>query len=147
VAFSLACTSGMITFISPVRLFGIWVMTLAMASESEPWTLTISAVCCPMSKNGVNRDVGCDAAYLAGAGGCIVSLIGNRDDLECQSGSMSMMEPVSILVCVWGHKDAGRNPSSRTLSMAAVFHGPACFIQAEKGMGFSIMAPARGSSR
>ena len=59
----------------------------------------------------MNGDVGCDAAYLAGAGGCIVSLIGNRDYPECQSGSVSMVEAVSVLVCVWGHEDAGTEQS------------------------------------
>ena len=61
----------------------------------------------PHVRDGVNGDVGCDAASLAGAGGCIVSRIGDRNDPESQSGSMSMMEAVSILVCVWGHEDAG----------------------------------------
>ena len=52
----------------------------------------------------VNGDVGCDAADLAKVGGCIVSLIGNRDDSECQSGSMSKVEAVSVLVCVGAMK-------------------------------------------
>ena len=51
-AFSLTCAYGMTTFILPERLFGIWDMTLVLASGSEPWTSTISAVWWPMSGMG-----------------------------------------------------------------------------------------------
>jgi hypothetical protein len=40
-----------------------------------------------------------------------------------------------------------RYPSSLTSMVAAVRQGPACSMLAEEGMGFSMMAPARGSSR
>jgi hypothetical protein len=43
---------GMAAFILPERLLGIWDMTLAMASGSDPWTSAISAVCGPMSGMG-----------------------------------------------------------------------------------------------
>ena len=61
----------------------------------------------PHVRDGVNGDVGCDAASLAGAGGCIVSRIGDRNDPESQSGSVSVMEAVRVLACVWGHENAG----------------------------------------